>query len=121
MEIVQWICTSKTIFVKWLPMHFAKSQGGEKDLVFSLFCIGFDFLSFGRGWLKAIKQIEEVNEISIISFKNLSMYSVKMLHCIPQILKYGRFDNIWTARKKKYKFDKLKTNILLKSNRLYNI
>lgn len=97
------------------------SQGGEKDLVFSLFCIGFDFLSFGRGWLKAIKQIEELNEISIISFKNLSMYSVKMLHCIPQILKYGRFDNIWTDRKKKYKFDKLKTNILLESNRLYNI
>ena len=97
------------------------SQGGEKDLVFSLFCIGFDFLSFGRDWLKAIKQIGEVNETSIISFKNLSMYSVKMLHCIPPILKYGRSDNIWKARKKKYKFEKLKMIILIKSHRLYNI
>lgn len=95
------------------------SQGGEKDLAFSLFCIGFDFLSFGRGWLEAITQIEEVNINNL--FKNLSMYSVKMLHCVPQILKYGRSDNIWTVRKKKYKFEKLKMNILLKSHRLYNI
>ena len=75
-----------------------ESQEGEKALVLSLFCKGFDFSSSGRSQLKTMKQMMgKFNKISIILFR-IGTCILKKLHCIFWILKQRNFDNISVAK-----------------------
>lgn len=122
MESVQRSCAGKAIPGK-RPARFTepKNRKGGKDLIPGLFCIGVDFSSSGRGWLKTKQIIGKFNKTSA----NLSL---ELLYAFWKItshslhFKYRSFDNILIAGTKKNKFEKSKmSNIVYKSHRLYNM
>lgn len=72
------LCETITSIFHRIEVH----QEGKKDLVLSLFCIGFYSPYAGRSWLKKKNEtlVGKVNEISIIVLWNHYMYSEKNVY-----------------------------------------